>query len=101
MIEDLHTPDRSVPEGLTRLLRRMIGEMAVHMKKEELMVFLLIRKDCRLLLAEQSATMRADHEDHDRDLATIRRLTDDLTLPDGACTPWVTLYGGRVRGGFD
>lgn len=44
IIEDLHEPDRGVPEGVTAVLRRMIGEMEVHMKKEELLVFPLIRK---------------------------------------------------------
>jgi regulator of cell morphogenesis and NO signaling len=94
MIEDLHEPDRDVPEGLTAILRRMIGEMEVHMKKEELLVFPLIRKGGGAQLAERIAAMRADHDDHDRDLAAIRRLTGDLTLPEGACTPWATLYEG-------
>lgn len=44
MIEDLHEPDHDVPEGLTAILRRLNGEMEVHMKKEELLIFPLIRK---------------------------------------------------------
>jgi regulator of cell morphogenesis and NO signaling len=68
--------------------------MEVHMKKEELLVFPLIRKGGGAQLAERIAAMRADHDDHDRDLAAIRRLTGDLTLPEGACTPWATLYEG-------
>jgi len=97
MVEDLHEPDRDVPEGLTAVLRRMIGEMEVHMKKEELMVFPLIRKGGGAVLAERIAEMRADHDDHDRALAAIRRLTGDLTLPEGACTPWATLYDGLAE----
>lgn len=94
MVEDLHDRDRDVPEGLTAILRRMIGELEVHMKKEELLVFPLIRKGGGAVLAERIAQMRADHDDHDRGLAAIRRLTGDLTLPDSACTPWATLYEG-------
>lgn len=97
MVEDLHESDRDVPEGLTAILCRMIGEMEVHMKKEELMVFPLIRQGGRVPLAERIASMRADHDDHDRDLATIRRLTGDFILPEGACTPWVTLYEGLAE----
>lgn len=97
MIEDLHEPDRDVPEGLTAILRRMIGELEVHMKKEELLVFPLIRKGRGAPLAERITAMRPDHNDYDRDLAAIRRLTGDLTLPEGACTPWVTLYEGLVE----
>lgn len=94
MVEDLHQPDRDVPEGLTAILRRMIGEMEVHMKKEELLVFPLIRKGGGAVLAERIAQMRADHDDHERDLAMIRRLTDNLAVPASACTPWITLYEG-------
>lgn len=97
MVEDLHEPDRDVPEGLTAVLRRMIGEMEVHMKKEELLVFPLIRKGGAAVLAERIAALRADHDDHDRDLAAIRRLTGGLTLPAGACTPWATLYEGLTE----
>jgi regulator of cell morphogenesis and NO signaling len=97
MIEDLHEPDRGVPEGVTAVLRRMIGEMEVHMKKEELLVFPLIRKGGGAVLTERIASLRADHGDHDRDLAAIRRLTGGLTLPAGACTPWATLYDGLAE----
>jgi regulator of cell morphogenesis and NO signaling len=101
MIEDLHGPDRTVPEGLGHLLRRMIGVLEVHMKKEELMIFPLIRRGGRapvgVQLGARIAAMRADHDDHDRDLATIRRLTGDLTLPAGACRSWVTLYEGLAE----
>lgn len=96
-VEDLHEPDRDVPEGLTAVLCRMIGEMEVHIKKEELLVFPLIRKGSGAVLAERIAALRADHDDHDRDLAEIRLLTGSLTLPASACTPWVTLYEGLAE----
>ena len=97
MVEDMHEPDLGVPEGVTAVLRRMIGEMEVHMKKEELLVFPLIRKGSGAVLAERIAALRADHDDHDRDLAAIRRLTGGLALHAGACTPWVTLYEGLAE----
>jgi regulator of cell morphogenesis and NO signaling len=71
--------------------------MEVHMKKEELLVFPLIRKGGGAVLTERIASLRADHGDHDRDLAAIRRLTGGLTLPAGACTPWATLYDGLAE----
>ncbi|WP_417280689.1 hemerythrin domain-containing protein [Celeribacter sp.] len=94
MIEDLHEPDHNVPEGLTAILRRLNGEMEVHMKKEELLVFPLIRLGTNAPLAERTALMRADH---DCEIAKIRHLTDNLTLPEGACTPWATLYEGLAE----
>jgi regulator of cell morphogenesis and NO signaling len=65
------------------------------------MIFPLIRRGGRapvgVQLGARIAAMRADHDDHDRDLATIRRLTGDLTLPAGACRSWMTLYEGLAE----
>jgi len=38
--------------------------------------------------------MRADHAGHETDVARIRQLTADLTLPAGACSTWTRLYAG-------
>jgi regulator of cell morphogenesis and NO signaling len=93
-VEDVHFGDEGVPEGLSSLLRRMIGEMEVHMKKEELILFPAIRKGGIPGLEAPIAVMRADHAGHDRDVAEIHRLTANLTLPDGACGTWTGLYHG-------
>lgn len=93
-VEALHFGDEDAPEGLSDLLRRMIGEMEVHMKKEELILFPAIRKGGVPGLEAPIAVMRADHADHDRDIAEIRRLTGDLAAPDRACRTWTDLYRG-------
>lgn len=97
MVEDLHVGERNVPKGLACLLRRMIGEMEIHMKKEELILFPAIRKGGGRGIEHPIAVMRADHDEHDRDVAEIRRLTRDLTLPDGVCSTWTTLYSGLAE----
>jgi regulator of cell morphogenesis and NO signaling len=43
------------------------------------------------------AVMRADHAGHDREVAEIRRLTANLTLPEGACGTWTRLYEGLAE----
>lgn len=93
-VEDVHFGDDHVPVGLSSLLRRMIGEMEVHMKKEELILFPAIRKGGSSGIETPIAVMRADHDDHDREIAAIRQLTADLTLPAGACGTWTRLYAG-------
>ena len=93
-VEDVHFGDEAVPEGLSALLRRMIGALEVHMKKEELILFPAIRRGGGPGVAAPIAVMRADHDDHDREIAEIRRLTRDLTLPEGACRTWAALYSG-------
>ena len=93
-VEDVHFGDEAVPEGLSALLRRMIGALEVHMKKEELILFPAIRRGGGSGVAAPIAVMRADHDDHDREIAEIRRLTRDLTLPEDACRTWAALYSG-------
>lgn len=93
-VEDVHFGDDHVPEGLSSLLRRMIGQLEVHMKKEELLLFPAIRRGVAAGIDAPIAAMRADHDDHDREVAEIRRLTAGLTLPDGACRTWAALYDG-------
>ena len=96
-VETAHFGDEGVPEGLCTLLERMIGEMEVHMKKEELMLFPAIRKGGGAIVDGPIAVLRADHDDHDRDIAEIRRLTGELSLPDGACQIWAELYDGLAE----
>ena len=40
------------------------------------------------------AVMRANHAGHDREVAEIRRMTANLSVPDGACGTWTGLYRG-------
>lgn len=93
-VESVHASHERVPSGLTDLLRRMSGEMEVHMKKEELILFPAIRNGGASGTENPIAVMRADHDDHMIDLAEIRRLTGDLSLPHDACGTWVALYDG-------
>ena len=93
-VEDVHFGDDGVPEGLSILLRQMIGEMEVHMKKEELILFPAIRRGGMPGIENPIAVMRADHDDHQTEVAEIRRLTHELTLPEAACRSWSALYDG-------
>lgn len=92
-VETVHAGQTDVPAGLAELLHRMIGELEVHMKKEELILFPAIR-NARQGLDAPIAAMRADHDDHEKEVEQLRTLTNGLTLPDGACRSWTRLYAG-------
>ncbi|MGB3165979.1 MAG: hemerythrin domain-containing protein [Alteraurantiacibacter sp.] len=92
MVEDLHCHDEGVPLGLFDLLRKMDGQMEVHAEREELVLFPEIRRGGDADLGASIAATRADHDDYNRELAEIRRLTHDMRPPAGACTVWRTLY---------
>jgi regulator of cell morphogenesis and NO signaling len=96
-VEDVHFGDDQVPDGLSVLLQQMIGEMEVHMKKEELILFPAIRRGGMPGIEQPIAVMRADHAGHDREVAEIRRQTGNLTLPEGACGTWTRLYEGLAE----
>jgi len=93
-VERVHADAPAVPAGLGALLQRMIGELEVHMKKEELILFPAIRRGGMPGIENPIAVMRADHEDQEVSVAQIRALTDDLKVPDGACRSWTALYEG-------
>lgn len=92
-VETVHAGQADVPAGLAELLHRMIGELEVHMKKEELILFPAIRNAKPGLDALISA-MRTDHDDHEAEIEQVRTLTNGLTLPEGACRSWTRLYAG-------
>lgn len=96
-IENVHFGDENVPAGLAEVLRRLIGELEVHMKKEELILFPAIRRGGVPGIEQPIASMRADHDDHVHDVAEIRRLTGGLSLPEDACGTWTALYSGLAE----
>lgn len=93
-VERVHAGADGVPAGLSDILARMTGDMEVHMKKEELILFPAIRAGGGPGIEHPIAVMRADHDDHGAELAEIRRLTGGLALPEGACRSWSALYDG-------
>jgi regulator of cell morphogenesis and NO signaling len=91
-VEMVHAADPNAPAGLAALLRTLIGELEVHMKKEELILFPAIRRGGGPAIAQPIAAMRADHDDHATEIEGIRRITGNLVLPEGACRSWTALY---------
>lgn len=90
-VETVHAGQEHVPAGLANLLRTMAGELEVHMKKEELILFPAMRRASKGLDAPITA-MRGDHDDHSEEVARIKHLTNDLTPPAKACGSWAQLY---------
>lgn len=91
-VERVHADAPTAPLGLGAVLQHMIGALEAHMKKEELILFPAIRRGGMPGIENPIAAMRADHEDHQTEVAQIRALTNDLMLPDGACRSWTALY---------
>lgn len=96
-VEDVHFGDEDVPEGLSTLLQQMSAEMEAHVEKETAVVFRAIRAGGMPGIDQLISVMRAEHAGRARDVAQIRALTGDLTLPAGACGTWTRLYAGLTE----
>jgi regulator of cell morphogenesis and NO signaling len=72
----------------------MIGELEVHMKKEELILFPAMRRQSVTRFDAPITQMRHDHDEHGAHLRQIDTLTGHFHLPDGACRTWAALYTG-------
>lgn len=96
-VESVHVNHPQVPAGLAETLRQARGELEVHMKKEELMLFPVMRRQAAIRLAEPLREMRHDHNDHAMLLDQIKRLTDNCTPPADACGSWRALYTGVAQ----
>lgn len=91
-VEQVHRDTPDVPQGLAMLVRQMIGELEVHMKKEELILFPAIRRGGMPGIENPIAMMRTDHDDHAIEVGRIRALTKGFILPSYACGTWRLLY---------
>lgn len=93
-VETAHAADPMVPRGLAAALRRLFGELDMHMCKEEHVLFPAMRRGGMPGIENPIAVMRADHDDHVRELASIRHMAGGLVLPADACGTWSALYQG-------
>ena len=93
-VEAVHAEHEKAPIGLADVLQKMLGELEMHMKKEELILFpaMVHRPDADL--APPILQMRHDHDEHGAYLRQVEALTEGFALPDDACRSWQALYAG-------
>ncbi len=70
-VEAVHAGHPQAPHGLADLLRQMRGELEVHMKKEELILFPAMRRGPRAGFDAPISQMRHDHDDHGEQMRRI------------------------------
>jgi regulator of cell morphogenesis and NO signaling len=93
-VERVHAEKPSAPRGLADFLEHLARSLEEHMQKEEQVLFPLIRAGRGRMAAMPVQVMEREHEDHGRNLARLRALTNDHRAPDEACTTWRALYLG-------
>jgi regulator of cell morphogenesis and NO signaling len=93
-VERVHHDKESCPMGLAAHVAFMKEELEAHMQKEEQVLFPIIRSGHGYLARMPVQVMEAEHRDHARNLAMLRRLTNDYTAPAEACATWRALFLG-------
>lgn len=96
-VEAVHEGHASVPAGLGALLKTMLGELTIHMQKEELVLFPQMNNGATMPLQFPISAMMAEHQEHGAHLEEIKRLTDNLVVPTDGCMTWRALYSGLTK----
>lgn len=96
-VEATYPGHPQAPHGLTNTLQKLLGEIEVHMKKEELILFPAMRRHPDGALDTPIAQMRHDHDDHDEQLQEMGNRTDRFSAPNGACPSWRALCSGLAK----
>jgi regulator of cell morphogenesis and NO signaling len=96
-VEAAHKEHKAVPRGIAALLERMSGELEAHMKKEELVLFPMMRRGGHPMIAQPIAAMLAEHDDAGAHLRELEALSNDFAAPDDACPTWRALCVGAKK----
>lgn len=93
-VERVHAANPDCPAGLSAHLESMLAELESHMQKEEQILFPMISRGMAGMAAAPVSVMRHEHDDHGDALATLHKLTNNITLPEHACNTWRALFSG-------
>lgn len=96
-VEAVHKAHAAVPHGLADLLEQIQDEMESHMRKEEQILFPLMRRGGHPMISQPIGVMLIEHDDHGAQLRRLEALTNDFTAPEDACPTWRALHLGARK----
>ena len=85
------------PKGLAQALRTMQDDLLAHLRKEEVVLFPMLRAGGNAFVSQPIHVMRGEHASHSRALERLARLTDGMTTPPDADEVWRALYVGLAQ----
>jgi regulator of cell morphogenesis and NO signaling len=91
-VERAHADKADRPAGLGDLLVQVQEAVDSHLAKEEQILFPLVRAGRGQTAHMPVQVMIQEHEDHGQNLARIREITNNLSVPEHACATWRELY---------
>lgn len=90
-VEQVHAEHALCPHGLAEFLTEFGEELALHMLKEERVLFPMMDQG-RQNVSAPIHVMEAEHRDHALNLERLRSLASNYAAPSAACTTWRALY---------
>jgi len=91
IVEAVHAAEVECPCGLGDHLAFMADDLESHQRREETVLFPMLRAGGSALIRFPIGRMMAEHEDVEAQLVRLRVLTQDFTAPPGACETWRAL----------
>jgi regulator of cell morphogenesis and NO signaling len=79
------------------MLRDIGAELESHMRKEEQILFPMMRAGGAPMIVHPIGVMRHEHDEHGARLRRLEALTHDHTPPADACASWLALYAGTRK----
>ncbi|HFE47260.1 MAG TPA: iron-sulfur cluster repair di-iron protein [Nannocystis exedens] len=80
--------------GIVDTYEPLMHELFSHMRKEEQILFPMIRQGRGAMAVGPVQVMRHEHEEAGALLRRLRELTDNYTVPAAACATWRALWHG-------
>ena len=93
-VEHVHADHPACPRGLAAALKETLGELEMHMRKEEEILFPMIRRGMGRGAGGPISVMNSEHDEHGERLRRLEKLAHDFELPPGACNTWRATYAG-------
>jgi regulator of cell morphogenesis and NO signaling len=90
-VETVHADHPDAPHGLADHLLMMFDDLEAHQQREERVLFPTLLQGGCLVVQHPIRRMMAEHADVELQLAVLRALTRDYSVPDGACPTWRAL----------
>lgn len=96
-VERVHAAQPNCPHGLAQQLIAIEADLDAHMQKEEQVLFPLLLAGGGGCAPMAIQRMRNEHDDHQDRLEALACITNNYTIPDGACRSWRALYEGCAK----
>jgi regulator of cell morphogenesis and NO signaling len=93
-VESKHAGNPRAPTGLAVWLEGIASTMEPHFRKEENVLFPMMRRAVERAIREPIEVMRHEHEAHGDRLWTLVALCNNFDPPPEACDRWRALYVG-------